>query len=687
MPAGGDASNLFWPIKTLVEQSLWHDGVIPLWNPWSYMGVPLHASLQHAVFYPADRIIYTFIPEHAGVHWGALLHLIFCGLGVYFFIRWALNLSTAPAIICGAAFPCSAWFWGHTEHNNILAVSSYLPWMAATVWLAVNRRITPRNFLLIYSMLSALQFLAGHPQEAYYSQFFCFLLYIFFLFKGRRFARKLFLFWAAAGLVGACIIAVQLVPALELAPLSRRAVAEPAESLYASMPPQFLLTMIDPGWFGNFREGYTIEAAHTEFRPFIGLPLLLLAIAAPFFQRRRLTYFLAGAAVFTALLSLGGNTDPSRLLSGEFTQTPDPGWSFFELISFAIPGMDNFRVPARWLLITAFCLTILSALCLDFFLSMAGKKAIPISLFTFVLVFFSVYIPARNDKFHYPSDLQPLLSTWQNEDFQKRTIDNRLYRLTLSDDSRLAAERTLETSEVKGIGLLQRYLVWHPHHNILRKRAILDGYEEGLLPTLRYHDFLWEFNRNLRSGRPDKNLLKLMGVSTIYTDLAIDQSAFPLDRQLAIAPGGIYTTEVFAPAAFTPANASSINFQRLDGPWYRSGTARESFNRESVSFISEEEIEWVSTGVTDIINNNTIRIESQSPNPPAYLAMGHFPGWVSESGDPIQWANAIHAELPHFEDSITLQFKPFSYRLGLYLSAIGLTVWFFLFSCREKFSL
>ena len=59
----------------MMVEAAFGQGVVPLWNPWSFMGAPLQASLQHAVFYPPDWVLYSLLPTHVAMNFGNLFHL------------------------------------------------------------------------------------------------------------------------------------------------------------------------------------------------------------------------------------------------------------------------------------------------------------------------------------------------------------------------------------------------------------------------------------------------------------------------------------------------------------------------------------------------------------------------------------------------------------------------------------
>ncbi|MGI5837216.1 MAG: hypothetical protein ACOX87_12125, partial [Chloroflexota bacterium] len=57
VPYGFDLLAYFVPYKSYVSQLI-HQGELPLWNPNIFMGAPLLANIQAAVFYPLDLLFY-----------------------------------------------------------------------------------------------------------------------------------------------------------------------------------------------------------------------------------------------------------------------------------------------------------------------------------------------------------------------------------------------------------------------------------------------------------------------------------------------------------------------------------------------------------------------------------------------------------------------------------------------------
>ncbi|MCC6545861.1 hypothetical protein IT570_01740 [Candidatus Sumerlaeota bacterium] len=709
MQSGGDSANLFWPIKLLIQESLWGQGTIPLWNPYSYLGAPLAASLQHAVFYPPDWFIYRLFPAHMGLNVGNLFHLLLAGCGAYWWLRVAMRAGGIASIACGAAFPCCAWFWGQQEHINQVAAISWLPLQALCAALYIQGRTCGVTFATWYAALSALAFLTGHPQEAFYAQFFCALLVLGGMAAGRFRGRvgELLLSGAVMGLITGLLVAVQLLMTLELQSHSRRQFKDPTYAISFSMPPDVLKTYLAPHHFGSFRDGYFIRdhdgrivreadgspawdrRAYGEYGLYVGVPTLLLALAAFASRRRRFAVAMGMMLLLFTLLALGSNTDPRAIMSGNFTEQPQPGSSLYEMVLKIFPPARGFRVPARIIVLNAFVLVTLAAIGMEWIAGRLkrerGRVFAQLALGAAMLV--SLFVPSRREKFCHPVPIGPALLELAQLKRANIAADERLFRLAANDDASLVAERHMDSTFAKGNSIYNRMVAIQPHMNAAAHIVTIDGYEEGLVPTARMKDFLYAFNRNFRQQRPDVALLTLLGVRGIYAELPIDESVYVRSKRF---PEPIYLENPrWCGAAFSAEDVRGVDFARLDGPWWRKeGAPLPEIQREAVSFGTLIGIPRKRYEVTfPTLNSVAVRREDATDKSDAYLAMGWYPGWVSETenqDDPVEFVSAVHAFLPGGQDAKYRQndfagwrllFRPVSYRMGLFLSALGAAIW------------
>src|SRR5690606_21190073 len=156
--------------------------------------------------------------------------------------------------------------------------------------------------------------------------------------------------------------------------------SDPLYALSFSMPPGVLMTYIQPHRYGSFRDGYFMDReagawdrrAYNEYGLYVGLPTLLLAAMA-FGSRRKIAAGLLLIGLVALLLALGGNTDPSRIMSGNFEEIPQPGNSLHEWFLRLFPPAEGFRVPARISILATFSLITLAAIGLNFLASRSSS--------------------------------------------------------------------------------------------------------------------------------------------------------------------------------------------------------------------------------------------------------------------------------------------------------------------------
>jgi hypothetical protein len=330
-------------------------GLLPLWNPFEFLGMPHMADPQSIVWYPPAMLL-RWLPPAAFLSWMAVLHVWFGGVGTLLLGRvvglsW---LAAAAAALCVTLGGTSA---ARLYNGHLLVINSvaWLPWALAFSVLTVRRRtLLPHPALVIVMVL---QFLAGFPQTSLYIAG---AVCVYFLFS---------IVWpdstepgvarwhplaqlTVLGLLTAGLSAFQLLPSLRLAGETARAAGIP---------------------YGDAIDGqWTFASLATAFWPFMGAQSRpaprdiadavayvgwLLTCTVPFAfldERRRRTA--AACAVLVAIavaFALGDNLGLYRLHHALF------------------PG---FRLPGRLLFVATVGLAILGALGLDQLVAMAGRR-------------------------------------------------------------------------------------------------------------------------------------------------------------------------------------------------------------------------------------------------------------------------------------------------------------------------
>ncbi|MDX2174992.1 MAG: hypothetical protein SF028_00830 [Candidatus Sumerlaeia bacterium] len=714
MMTGGDYANLFWPGKVFLQRA-WEDGVVPLWNPYNYLGTPFMATMQQGAFYPLDWLVFLLFPAHTGLNVYVLLHLSLAAAGMVLWLRSVAGRQAWWIALFAAVYPCSGWFWGHQEHINQVATAAWFPWLAWCAWRFGKGEDSAVRFVARYAALSAVQFLAGHPQGAIYTHLVNALMLAAIAYQRAGDLPALLRSWtplAAAGALAAALCLVQLLPGKEMANHSVRQLPDPRYALAYSMPPDVLATSFLPNAFGNFRDGYRRLGergeipdlrAYNEYGQFLGPAVLLLAAFAlwPGADLRRAAAFLGLIVMVAFAFALGGNLDPRRLAALEFTEFQAPGLSPYDLFIKVVPLMEGFRVPARWLMVAMWALATLAALgWMRLSDRLRALPSPPHRLLAGALLAVAVAGPlwwgSRGQKFRFPGDASLTLRLADSDRvLGERFLDNRLYRLWLADDDLVAKdEREFETTFQHGDPVALRYTRFQPNLHMVAGIPMEDGYEEGLSPTLETKSFFLTFNRNFRSPTPDRQLMALLGIGRLFSDAPVDTSLFERDPSLSIDGRPVLANPLHRGAAFWELQAAGIDFAAFKGDLATGRSSAPTRNTVLMEYGGAPDWERPWPRIEALLPTaNRVQLRLRQGNAPsdALLAMGYYPGWkfLLDRGDtvPVEWRSPFHAIIPRgkFERrEALLAYQPESYRVGLFGSAAALAVLVFLSSFARR---
>lgn len=298
-PAWGSATlqSVAWWSLTAVS---FHEGRLPLWNPYSGFGAPLAANPQAAVFSPFVLLLFVTDPAHA-VAVSLLFHALLASLGMYVAAR-RLGISPAPASVAAATFPFVLSVAPRAIFPSFLDTISWLGWAMACCPRPEERRYLP--FLGSAAVL-ALAWLDGHPQA--------WLLVLVAAGAGwiARPMRRNVLVFAGAVLLALGIAAVQAIPAFELLANATRSSGLPPELTRSYDPPVWTALLgLAPGLLGlPAAGGYRAPIGMWEWAWYPGLATFGLAIVGMRRSNRRLTVLLLGsvlAAYLPDALALAG---------------------------------------------------------------------------------------------------------------------------------------------------------------------------------------------------------------------------------------------------------------------------------------------------------------------------------------------------------------------------------------------
>ncbi len=341
----GDVQRIYYPMKVALARAL-AAGQIPLWSRDLMGGYPLLAEGEGGFLYPVGLLFSLLIPPAAALNWQLLWHLGLAGLGTYGFCR-AVGLDHFGSTLGGLVFMLSGFVIAHLDHLSITSTAAWLPVLFLLVELVAKRRRTGLWAALL-AVAVGLQFLGGHAQVSFLSLL---ALGLYTIYRagtqfvdGEGLGRPLLTMGASALAValGAALAAPQLLATMELSTRSVRAGGLTGAFFTSfSLPPPYLATFVSPFLAGNPLAASS-QAASVEWCGYLGILPLLLAPYAVLFRRDRYTSFFALLALLAIAFAFGQYNPLYQNLAG-------------------VPVFNSFRVPARFLLLYSFAVSVLAA--------------------------------------------------------------------------------------------------------------------------------------------------------------------------------------------------------------------------------------------------------------------------------------------------------------------------------------
>ncbi|PQO42943.1 YfhO family protein [Blastopirellula marina] len=395
-----DAAHFYYPLFAYV-QSVWGEGRFPLWNPYDGVGMPLLAEPSASVFYPGKLIFALPISFPAALRWYVVLHFALAYLATYNAAR-RLGVSRSAAILAAVSYSFGGYVVATHANVIFLVGAAWAPLaLLAGIRLAADQVKPSAAPLLAFSL--AMMILGGDPQAAFHLAL---VAGVYFLGRHVRLLRTPLLFarraapLAAAIGLAAGLSAVQILPTVEWAARSRRALVDQPRTVYSyaqqkltrdDVSAAVLLGKVEQGtqeresyqfslgpwrwpeliWANftgkmypeNHRWADAIPAEGRVWAPslYVGVTSLALAlIGACSCWRQPLGKLLIGMTAIGVLGSLGwyglgwllielrhdlGLNNDAPLPFGE------PLGGVYWLLNILVPGYASFRYPAKlWLL-------------------------------------------------------------------------------------------------------------------------------------------------------------------------------------------------------------------------------------------------------------------------------------------------------------------------------------------------
>lgn len=362
-----DGIGQFWAWRTEAMRQL-IDGRLPLWTNRIGCGFPFLANPQtQSLYLPTllgqwlSRLLRAPLPLRSArlMAWLAFLHTLLALAGAYLLAR-SLAVSRSSSLIAAAAYGLGSFQTAWALLPTLPATAAWLPlilWLFRRFVTAIadNRWDAAVRCAAGCAVALTLLLLAGHGQIALYALLGLTLCAGIEVIAHRRFAPQWLISVAAIGALAALLASGQLLPTLELTPLTHRH-APPTWDGYRAFA-QRGLTLLDwatltlPFAFGNPMDGsYFGKESFADYCAYAGWGVLALALVPLLHRRLQPPHTLARLHA-GALFLLG-----AMLASGSTLNLP---------LYFSLPGFAQLGTPTRAVFLCQLAAGLLAAVALD----------------------------------------------------------------------------------------------------------------------------------------------------------------------------------------------------------------------------------------------------------------------------------------------------------------------------------
>ena len=312
----------------------------PQWQPWIFSGMPtLEAFTYVNLLYLPSYFLNLLGVSDLNIQF---FHLVFSAVSMFYLIQkliknkkiafisgllWILNPFLITMIVFG--------------HGSQMMTAAFFP---ITLYLLIRLKDKQSiSYMLLFALALGLQLQRAHVQIAYYACMFLgfFFIYSFYINRSKKYATLFF-----SAIVIAFLIASHIyLPSLDYREMSIRT-SDMGSFAYAtnwSMHPKELITYIIPNYYGFGGSTYEGFMPFTDFPNYVGFLVLIFAFLS-LKNVNSIRSFFWIVLIISILLSFGKYFE-----------------IFYQFFYNYLPFFDSFRVPSMILILSNFCIYILSA--------------------------------------------------------------------------------------------------------------------------------------------------------------------------------------------------------------------------------------------------------------------------------------------------------------------------------------
>lgn len=332
--SGTDLIQFFYYNFDFTRKSVLLNQEFPFWNPFLFSGYPWFAAIQTGLLYPFTYLILIYNTE-LGLNLSILLHFIIGFAGAFYLTKHFVKNNIINSI-AGILFIFNGFVVTDFNYGHITMLYVYF-WMPAALSIFLKFLETKKNlYSILFSIISALMFFAGHPQIFYYFGFSIFIILLFNL-KRIKFDFNIWLNIFLILIFIFLIILPQFFATFNLMKNSARyAYTSGYEfNTYFSLEPKHIIQTICPNFFGNsvektyWRNIWRRLTGFEEYTFFIGLVSAIFTFLSIIKVRNPEIVPFKFIFIFSVLCAFGKYTP------------------FYKIVFYLIPGFKLFRWPMR----------------------------------------------------------------------------------------------------------------------------------------------------------------------------------------------------------------------------------------------------------------------------------------------------------------------------------------------------
>ncbi len=392
-----DFAEYVYPVQTFAarESANWR---IPLWNPFSFAGMPFLADIQVGFFYPLNRILTLFVGSDGTLpvkmlELSLIIHFLIAQISMFALMKY-FKVSFWAAIVSAISYSFSFLLVCHAIHPMIVIHLSWFPLIF--MYYHKANSLSSIKSGVISGLLLGMIMLSGHPQMTLYISLFLGVYFIWSLIidiTQKTINAKNILKYVTASLlpflIATGLFQIQYLPSSELADLSRRQEMTFEAASEGSLEPPQVISSVVPKFFGytdatgESKVAFQLKKKNNKgnYEPFqyyyywetayyfgvVALMLGMLGIIG-LMKTNRLVAFLAVFSIFALIFAMGSN-------------------GFLYYFFYKLPFFAKLRIPARMAFAIAFGFSVIAGFAIDKLRDFSLKQILMATVFPLLVAF------------------------------------------------------------------------------------------------------------------------------------------------------------------------------------------------------------------------------------------------------------------------------------------------------------